>query len=109
MCVEWTRAMGRIDMSVANVFEDESERRSPASQEEVDKYMVVIPDCNDDDIFDDEPLTKRFRDDDSLNREVDTVSRRIRRCRRTPSSTCAVNHGGFWSGRQCVATSTAQR
>ena len=79
MCVEWTRAMGRIDMSVAKVFEDESERRSPASQEEIDRYIVVTPDCNDNDLFDDEPLAQRFRDDDSLTRSVDIVFRRIRR------------------------------
>ena len=53
MCVEWTRAMGRIDMSVAEVFEDESERQLHASQEEIDKYMVVVPDCSDNDILED--------------------------------------------------------
>ena len=63
MCVECTRAMSRIDMSVAKVFDDESDRRLPAPQEEIDKYMVIVPDCNDNDIFEDEPLTKRFRDD----------------------------------------------
>ena len=38
MCVEWTRAMGRIDMSVAKVFEDESERQLRASQEDRQIY-----------------------------------------------------------------------
>ena len=79
MCVEWTRAMSRIDMSEAKVFEDESERRLPASQEEIDKYMIIVPDCNDNDIFEDEPLAKPFRDDHSWDRAVEVLSRRPRR------------------------------
>ena len=75
MCVEWTRAMGRIDMSVKNVLVAESERGLP-SQEEIDMHMTIASDCNDNDIFEDEPLTKRFRDDHSLDRGVDAVSRR---------------------------------
>ena len=71
--------MSRNDMSVAKVFEDDSEGRLPASQEEIDKYMVVVPECNDSDVLEDEPLTKRFKDDDSSDRAVDTVARRPRR------------------------------
>ena len=41
VCFEWTRAMSRIDMSVAKVFEDESERRLPASQEAFPTAMIT--------------------------------------------------------------------
>ena len=113
MCVEWTRAMGRIDRSVAKVFEDESERRLP-SQEEIDTYMIVVPMCNDNDVLEDEPLTKRFKDDESLDRAVDAVARRPRRAasrvvggrRVRLAKGITVDSGG---GRQCYATSPAPR
>ena len=78
MCVEWIRAMGRIDMSVKEVLVAESERGLP-SQEEIDMHMTIAPDCSDNDIFEDEPLTKRFRDSHSLDHGVDAVSSRSRR------------------------------